>query len=110
MSAEWNKHEQLEAKRGPGGRFLPGVPGGPGGNTISQRRAHWRNAITEKTSDEDFDEIWKKLVTLAKEGEQWAVKEFFDRTLGKATAIVELQGEAALSLVKIIRGVDPDKL
>ncbi len=106
----WDKHDQLEAKRGEGGRFLPGVPGGPGRNPLAEKRKSFQKLITECTSDEDLREVWATLFKQAKEGQPWAIKEVLDRCLGKATVSVELESDAMTSFVKIIKGVDPDAI
>lgn len=49
----------------------------------------------------------EKLLTLASEGEPWAVKELVDRTDGKATQGVDLSGTLGITLAKIRTGV-PD--
>lgn len=96
--------------RGDGGRFLKGVRGGPGGNKQAELRRRHREMVAECTSDEDVQEIWRRVIDCAKMGEQWAVKEFFDRVLGKATTPIELEDGVGQALVKVIKGVDPDRI
>lgn len=70
--------------RGSDGRFQPGnsfARGNPHAKRIGELRAALLAAIT----DEDWRAILAKLVDAAKEGEQWAIREIFDRTLGKPT-------------------------
>jgi hypothetical protein len=52
--------------------------------------AKYRSLIYEATTSEDFLAVWRKVVELAKAGDRWAVREFFDRLIGKAVAQVEV--------------------
>lgn len=72
------------------GHFLPGNPGGPG-NPHSRRVAQLRVRIVETVTDDDLAEIVATLVQCAKAGEPWAVRELFDRLLGKATQPVAVE-------------------
>lgn len=47
----------------------------------------------------DFDIILKKTLILAKDGEEWAVKEIFDRLMGKATQTLELDAKISVEQV-----------
>jgi len=86
-----NGDNGLPAVRDDKGRFLPGNPGGPG-NPQARNVGTWRQALAGAVSAEDVAEVTRKLVEAAKAGEPWAVKEFFDRTMGKPHVQVELQG------------------
>lgn len=82
-----------------------------------------RNAVGQQDSERPFRDALRraiaqdngkrlrdtaeKLLTLASEGEPWAVKELVDRTDGKATQGVDLSGTLGITLAKIRTGV-PD--
>jgi len=74
------------------GRFLPGNPGGPG-NPNARNVAAWRGALAASVSADDVAEVTRKLLEAARAGEPWAVKEFFDRCLGKPHVQIELQAD-----------------
>ncbi len=64
------------------GRFAKGNPGGPGNphaRHVGQLRAALLNAVTPQ----DMREIIAALVKQAKNGDVRAIRELFDRTLGK---------------------------
>lgn len=77
--------------RGGNGRFLKGNTGGPG-NPQLQRLGEWQGAFREAITVDDMKTIALQLVAAAKSGEPWAVKEFLDRTLGKAPQPVAIGG------------------
>lgn len=81
------------------GRFAPGNRGGPG-NPLAPQVAKLRAAMLKAVSARDMREITDKLVELAKAGNVAAIKEVFERTLGKpqeADLIERLEAlEAAL--------------
>jgi hypothetical protein len=68
--------------RDPAGRFTKGNPGGPG-NPFAKRAGELRSALMAALTDEDWQAVVRKLVDCAKAGEPWAIREVFDRTLGK---------------------------
>ena len=70
--------------RASGGRFAPGNPGGPG-NPHAAHVGRLRSALLSAVGPEDLDAIARKLVELAKAGEMPAIRELFDRTLGRPT-------------------------
>ena len=76
-------------KRGEAGKFIKGTRGGPG-NPYAKKVHGFRSFIMRCTSEEDFREIWEGLIEEAKKREQWAVREFFDRTIGKANQPIDL--------------------
>ncbi len=69
-------------KRDNRGRFASGNKGGPG-NPYAARVGRWRAIMTEAVTDDDLRAVVAALVAAAKRGESWAVKEVFDRTVGK---------------------------
>jgi len=71
-------------RRGAGGRFGPGNPGGPG-NPHAAHVGRLRSALLSAVRPEDLDAIARRLVELAKAGEMPAIRELFDRTLGRPT-------------------------
>src|SRR5262245_21549925 len=73
------------------GKFLPGNPGGPG-NPINAKMSFFRAVLMEKTTRADIEAITEKLIECARGGEPWAIREFLDRTMGRAPQCVELTG------------------
>jgi hypothetical protein len=71
-----------ESGRDARGRFASGNKGGPG-NPYAVRVGRWRAIMTEAVTDDDMRAVVAALVAAAKRGESWAVKEVFDRTVGK---------------------------
>lgn len=65
------------------GRFTKGNAGGPG-NPNARNVNRWRAALIGSVTEEDVEAVVEILVAKAKAGEPWAIKEFLDRTLGKA--------------------------
>ena len=84
--------------RKPDGTFAPNNKGGPGNphNGPSQK---FRAMVYECVTEEDFKAVIAQLVALARSGEDWAVKEFLDRVLGKSRQTVDVNG--ALDLIKL---------
>lgn len=75
-------------KRDERGRFLPGNPGGPGnphGCQVAQLRAVLLSAI----SPEDIQAAVKCLVEKARDGNLMAIRELFDRAVGRASQKIE---------------------
>jgi hypothetical protein len=64
------------------GRFAQGNPGGPG-NPKLQRLSEYREAIRSAVSVEDLTKVFKKLTSMALDGDIMAIKELALRTLGK---------------------------
>ena len=71
--------------RAAGGRFAPGNPGGPG-NPLGSRVAALRAMLLDAVSPDDLRAIVATLVAQAKQGDLAAIRELFDRLLGKPTA------------------------
>ena len=83
-----------EAEHDSRGRFLPGNQAACGrGNPNAARVNAWRSALAQTVTVADVREVITQLVEKAKAGQPWAVKEFLDRTLGKADQRLELTGE-----------------
>ncbi len=74
------------------GRFAKGNAGGPG-NPFAAAVGRWRSALAKSVTAEDVRAVLSVLVEKAKAGQPWAVKEFLDRTLGKADQRLEVTGE-----------------
>ena len=64
------------------GRFAPGNGGGPG-NPHARSVARFKAALVEAVSEEDIREVAAVLITNAKAGERWAVRELLDRLIGR---------------------------
>ncbi|MFZ4575790.1 MAG: hypothetical protein ACOYN0_15455 [Phycisphaerales bacterium] len=71
--------------RGPDGRFVPGNPGGPG-NPLGRKVGGLRSAMMAAVAASDIRDVIRKLVSAAKAGEPWAVRELLDRVFGKPEA------------------------
>lgn len=70
------------------GRFVVGCKGGPG-NPFARRTAQLRAALLDILTEDDLTAIVCKLIELAKGGDLAAIRELFDRTLGKAVAVTD---------------------
>ena len=77
------------------GRFTRGNAGGPG-NPHARRTAEIRTRLLDLAEDERVDRIVQKLMALAESGDLPAIKEFFNRTIGKAVAMDLLQRVEAI--------------
>ena len=81
--------------RAPGGKFAPGNTFAKGGARYVSRAAAIRRELMRCVTREDVKEITQALVREAKSGDVSAIKEFFDRLVGKAeqfhdvTAMIE---------------------
>jgi hypothetical protein len=64
------------------GRFSKGNAGGPG-NPYAAQAGRWRAKLAASITDQDIAAVVRALIKAAKAGEAWAVREFFDRTLGR---------------------------
>lgn len=70
----------------------------------------FRDALRRAIAQDDgkrLRDTAEKLLTLASEGEPWAVKELVDRTDGKAMQGVDVSGSLGIRLAKVRTGV-PD--
>jgi hypothetical protein len=107
-----------ESGRDGNGRFTAGNTLNPG-NQPYKRLHELRRLFLASVTDDDVQEAIRQLVTAAKAGEPWAIKEFFDRTLGKAPQAVELSGPDGQPLgvnmfqvaaaIELVLGDDPGK-
>ena len=90
------------------GRFAPGNRIGKG-NPLGGRVQKLRVMLHEALTDTDFQEICEKLIEMAKGGDLVAIRELFDRLLGKSssevllrTAVEEKQNEILNTIVDIL--------
>lgn len=67
------------------GRFAPGNPGGPG-NPHARHVGCLRSALLSSVTEEDMRAIAKQLTEKVKSGDLRAIKELFNRTLGRPTS------------------------
>ncbi len=81
-----------EGRNDADGRFTAGNRFSKG-NPHSKAVNHFRSLILDAVSDADMNAVVLKLVKLAKAGEPWAVKEFFDRVVGKASQPLEVDAD-----------------
>jgi hypothetical protein len=82
------------------GRFAKGNPGGPG-NPHSRRVAVLREALMRSVTEDDIYVVAQALVSRAKDGEVPAVRELFDRVLGKG----DDKGQESPPIIHVITGV-----
>ena len=79
------------------GRFAPGNTASVGHSTRhAQRRLEFQRFLLNCVTEDDLREIADKLVEKAKTGDMYAIKELFDRVLGKPTAPVDLEVSTGL--------------
>ena len=64
------------------GRFAPGWRGGPG-NPHARKVAKLRSALLATVTEDDMKAVTLKLVAMARDGNLPAIKEMFERVLGK---------------------------
>lgn len=84
-------------KKKPRGKpFEKGWKGGPG-NPHAAQTSILRAALLAAVTPEDIHDIARTLIKSAKGGDIGAIKELFDRTMGKASQPVELSGTVNLA-------------
>lgn len=68
------------------GRFVKGNKAAVGRSPSARaiRRRKFQDIVIFGTREEDVAEIWAAVIVAAKDGEEWAVKLFFERTTGNA--------------------------
>lgn len=88
------------------GRFLPGNKLGTGGDPFAAKKTQFRTVLVEAMTPAEMRKIVTSLLRAAKKGESWAVKEVFDRMLGKPKEHIELDAELRLTLTEAIRRID----
>ncbi len=71
------------------GQFAAGNKGGPG-NPHARRVHRLRAALLRAATPADFEQIARSLIEKAKTGDIPAIKELFDRTIGKPSQCVEV--------------------
>ena len=86
------------------GRFAAGNPGGRG-NPHAAQVGRLRAALLAAVSEDDMTAIIAKLVAMAKGGDVRAIKEVFDRTLGKPVEADLLERLATLEAVATQKGL-----
>jgi hypothetical protein len=84
------------------GRFLAGNRGGPG-NPHAAAVGRWRAALVEAVSPDDLRAVIALLVTAAKGGAIWAVRELLDRCLGSPRVKVEIEAANSIPYVELVR-------
>jgi hypothetical protein len=80
--------------RNANGTFKAGNPGGPG-NPNARAVAHFRQLLINAVTDEEWQAITRKVIEQALKGKPWAVRELWDRILGKPKVSVEVQEKAS---------------
>lgn len=78
------------------GRFRPGTPGGPG-NPHAKRVNQLRSALLAAANPDDVREVMATLIALAKGGDVAAIRELFDRLLGKPGLGIDLAEDQLLT-------------
>lgn len=69
--------------RGPGGRFRKGCTPGPGRPSGRVAAEEWRAAFNSAVTSKDIAEVAGRLVSLALEGERWAVELLLAMCIGR---------------------------
>ena len=92
--------------RGSDGRFAAGNRYAKG-NPYAKRIGELRSALLSALSDDDWRAILTKLFECAKAGESWAIREIFDRTLGKPVECDLLERLEALEATLTTNGSNP---
>ena len=72
------------------------MAGAPLGNNNAGKNRAWDAALRRAIAQDDADRLRKaaeQLLTLASEGEQWAIKELADRLDGKAPQALNVGGQ-----------------
>lgn len=90
------EEEKSTAQRDSAGLFQKGNTmgcGNPLGTTRVHRSVAFRKMFLDCVTDADFKAVIKVLIKYAKIGDSWAVKEFFDRALGKSVQALEIKGD-----------------
>lgn len=77
------EQENARAERAKDGKFLKGFTPNPKGNPMLGRVQKLRSAMLTACTDEDMASIMIKLIDMAKRGNLEAIKEVFQRTVGK---------------------------
>jgi hypothetical protein len=87
------------------GRFRPGNKGGPG-NPVARKTAAIRKALFAAVRPADVKAVVRALISQAKAGDVPAIKELFDRLIGKSVVMVaepdrpdESPGEIVFTIV-----------
>jgi len=73
----------------PTGKFAPGNKFGVG-NPFHKKTHALRASLFQTVSEDDLIKVTKKLIAMAKSGNIHAIRELFDRVLGRPLASVEL--------------------
>jgi hypothetical protein len=94
---------------GADGRFARGNPGGPG-NPYAARVAAIRTLMLDSVTDDDLKQVVAKLVEMATGGDLAAIRELFDRTLGKSVAGVEASQLQQTLAVPVLGPAEREKL
>ena len=87
------------------GKFMKGCKPGPG-NPLSKQSNQLRSMLLSCIDENDLADVAKVLVERAKQGEPWAVLEFFNRTAGKSPQAIDLEiGGANVGILHVIEEV-----
>jgi hypothetical protein len=82
------------------GKFAPGNKGGPG-NPHAKRVAEIRGQLLEAATPARMKKVINALLTQAESGDMAAIKEVFDRLIGKPTQPIEGVGDVLMP-IKIV--------
>ena len=76
------------------------------GSSDGSRAGVWRGVLADSVTEKDMRAVIRALVSKAKAGEPWAVKEFLDRMLGRPATAQPEQDEKITGVQFFIRSVD----
>jgi len=83
--------------RGPGGTFAKGNPGGPG-NPLAKVSNKFKSILHSELTEPAMRAIARKLISEAKTGDIHAIRELFERAMGKVRAELDVSVSAKPSL------------
>ena len=84
------------------------------GNRNAERGARFRRALDAEIENRGGQAAIQRVIAAmldeAEKGEQWAVKEFFDRMAGKSVQAVEADVKGGLTIEVVRFAADPDSV
>jgi hypothetical protein len=73
------------------------------------RSNHIRNLLKQCTTDDEVKEVWSMVKDKAKQGEEWAVKEFLNRTAGRVETVIEGDPESLGPISIVYNRIEADQ-
>jgi hypothetical protein len=85
------------------GKFAPGNKLGKGGNNLAAHALKIRAMLFNAFTPERQKKVCNRLISMAEWGDIVAIKELLDRTAGKPTTSIEIDGQTSFVIAPIIR-------